>query len=478
MDVLTKRHSLLRFLRVYALSGIVLFFFLFVLVKTENMQHNLLAIALFAIIAAVSFFLYVKSVANYAYSLSMMHWLFCLIFYGIAGFTQYLTNRFVYSLQVSDDILLYALMAILLWMFSFFLGSNLEITQSRGSLCRTLKAKIKPNYSFIVFSTITSVMIARYILWQGGLSSLFSRSTGGMAFSRELQSETLLLSSLMRNFVLYSLVLSLVFSRRLRKGWFLVAVQMLCCLVVNPPLGMARYNVAAVYVGLMLIMFPRLKSNRVFSLIFFLSFVFLFPMINVFRNFSLGEVSFEMLVATVDNIATNFLHGDYDAFSMIINTVNYVYENGISWGYQLLGPLLFFVPRSIWANKPTGSGHTVRVYQGHQFTNVSSPLIAEGIINFGLVGVGIFGLGFGKITRTLDALFWEQQFEDNNRSIDLIYPFLLPLFFFMNRGDLLSTFAYMFSHVAVFFTLSWINNLFLIPRAGDMNTKTPNNLYA
>ena len=138
MDVLTKRHSLLRFLRVYALSGIVLFFFLFVLVKTENMQHNLLAIALFAIIAAVSFFLYVKSVANYAYSLSMMHWLFCLIFYGIAGFTQYLTNRFVYSLQVSDDILLYALMAILLWMFSFFLGSNLEITQSRGSLCRTL----------------------------------------------------------------------------------------------------------------------------------------------------------------------------------------------------------------------------------------------------------------------------------------------------------------------------------------------------
>ena len=85
----------------------------------------------------------------------------------------------------------------------------------------------------------------------------------------------------------------------------------------------------------------------------------------------------------------------------------YVEEFGISWGNQLLGAILFFVPRSIWPSKPLGTGHTAIVaLDQHYFSNVSAPLIAEGYVNFGIVGVVLFALAAGWIFRKLDSAFW------------------------------------------------------------------------
>ena len=146
---------------------------------------------------------------------------------------------------------------------------------------------------------------------------------------------------------------------------------------------------------------------------------------------------------------------------MIMNTVNHTSEYGYSFGYQLLGVFLFFIPRSIWTSKPFGSGYTVRLYQGEKFLNVSSPFIAEGLMNFGMVGVLIMGLVVGRIVKRLDTLYWLRGSSikniDNNY-IGILYPFLLSLFFFMNRGDLMSTFSFLTSHVVVYTLLFYINN--------------------
>ena len=62
----------------------------------------------------------------------------------------------------------------------------------------------------------------------------------------------------------------------------------------------------------------------------------------------------------------------------------------ITWGYQLLGALFFFVPRAIWATKPIGSGAMLASHQPRAFTNIAMPYWGEGYMNFGILGVVIF----------------------------------------------------------------------------------------
>ena len=66
-------------------------------------------------------------------------------------------------------------------------------------------------------------------------------------------------------------------------------------------------------------------------------------------------------------------------------------------GLQLIASLLFWVPRSMWLDKPTGSGDMMsyeflirfhEVYYG----NISFPIQAEAYLNF-----SIFGLLVGAV---------------------------------------------------------------------------------
>ena len=113
------------------------------------------------------------------------------------------------------------------------------------------------------------------------------------------------------------------------------------------------------------------------------------------------------------------------------------------------------------ANKPLGSGYVVRYAQGESFLNVSSPLIAEGLINFGTIGVILFAYFFGKFTTYIDKIYWKE-IENNeldNTFIKILYPFLLSMFFFMCRGDLMSTYSFSVGHIITYIFMFWLNNV-------------------
>ena len=86
----------------------------------------------------------------------------------------------------------------------------------------------------------------------------------------------------------------------------------------------------------------------------------------------------------------------YDAFANIMATLEYVTHHGFSFGYQLLSALLFFIPRSIWSSKPVSTGEVVGDYlvdkHNFEFNNLSNPLVSEGFINFGFIGVLLMAL--------------------------------------------------------------------------------------
>lgn len=57
--------------------------------------------------------------------------------------------------------------------------------------------------------------------------------------------------------------------------------------------------------------------------------------------------------------------------------------------------------------------------------------------------------------RFLDNCYWYRDKEDDRR-IDVVYPVTMMMFFFMCRGDLLSSAAYMVAYIVVGYIMSYV----------------------
>ena len=90
----------------------------------------------------------------------------------------------------------------------------------------------------------------------------------------------------------------------------------------------------------------------------------------------------------------------YDAFSNILVSIDYIYNHGIRYGMQLVAGLLFFIPRSIWNNKPMSGGLEIGNYLIDNYqtgaTNLAMPLVGEAIMNFGYLGIIILSCYFSN----------------------------------------------------------------------------------
>ena len=163
----------------------------------------------------------------------------------------------------------------------------------------------------------------------------------------------------------------------------------------------------------------------------------IFPILSILR-FNSNEIKTKF--DSIEKVFSySLLGGDFDAYSSLCSTINYVSTHGITWGKQLATVLLFFVPRNIWPSKSVGSGALVNKLEHSDFTNFSSTFIAEGYINFGIIGSVIFIIGLAIFIARYDHWYW---FSGRKNFNFIVYPAAIGMMFFMLRGDLLSSFAY------------------------------------
>lgn len=343
---------------------------------------------------------------------------------------------------------------LLTWTFFFILGSLFRVRSRHHIIEGYLQKDIdKPSKSFLLLLVVLCVTIATSDIVLTGFTNLLARATAGRGFS-DNQSISLLLGHTRRAIVVMSGIYVASVWTCTRKHFFAGMVIALCLLVNSFPTALARYAMASIYGALLITLFPKLKRNRVFILLFIIGFIVILPFLNAFRRSAFEDVNiFRALWNAVIGIPDAWLAGDYDAFTTLCMTIDHVAQHGISWGRQMVGVLLFFIPRQFWQSKPIGSGATVANNAGMSFTNISCPLPGEAYINFGVLGIvsGAFFLGW--ITRMLDAAFWERGAEAATRRIDLIYPLMMLMFFFMCRGDLLSSWAYSAANITVWIIL-------------------------
>lgn len=225
-------------------------------------------------------------------------------------------------------------------------------------------------------------------------------------------------------------------------GWIsALAAITIGVLFADNPAAAPRYWTFAFLLGITYVAFPQRQASGLLLMLIVLVGLVVAPVLDIGRNVeTLSDLQRAIhFMPPGQYLATS---GDFDAFQNTILIQRWTAAEGLAWGAQLLGPLLFFVPRAIWPSKPVGTGHEVAAYFNLPNTNISAPLPAEMWVNFGLAGVVVGATVAGWLMGRVDTWFASTPPETVSLG-RILYPVWCGLVFFMTRGDLLSSWAYL-----------------------------------
>lgn len=220
-------------------------------------------------------------------------------------------------------------------------------------------------------------------------------------------------------------------------------VILVCVFLTKNPLLDRRNALGPIYISLLILMFKDYftKNIRIFTLFFIMMVVF-FPLTSLLTHTAVGSWE-EQTINYGELIKNHFIDLHYDAWANIAASINYVENNGFSFGNQLLGSLAFWFPRSLWESKPISTGELIgnflMQFETLHFNNISSTVIVEGYIDFGFIGIIIYGILLALFTSKIDKMYI------NGNIYSKIFSVYSSVFlFFLLRGALLPAVAYLF----------------------------------
>jgi oligosaccharide repeat unit polymerase len=413
---------------------------------------NVFVILTFVVNICVFVVNYLSSINEHSYSFNMMFWLFNVFFFGLAPLMQYLYNSYAWNLVPSENEIIKTNVLILVWTICYIIGRNVVFNKKMFSKDKKNDNAKKSNVTTTYIDkkklnilVLISIFASVYVVASIGLKNIFYRDTANI--TGESTTLALLITHVLKNTVLFSAILSVVDACERKRVTIAACITVGCLIISCFPTGLPRNMMASFYGGLLIIIFKKISNRRIFSFFILCGLVLIFPAMEIFRyGFTTSFNDFFELIG--NSIKNTYLQGHYDAHQMFISIQRYTDMFGLSNGEQLLGALLFFIPRAIWPTKPLGSGHTViSGLNQFYFTNVSAPLASESYINFGIVGVIIGAIILGKLLKWIDNEYWES--EGELKVIKIIYPSLMLMFFFLLRGDMMSAWAFTFAQLVM-----------------------------
>lgn len=433
---------------------VIVFCMLFLPIEEAIAKNSFIATQFF-VIALISAIGILNSTKKNPFSIRMMFWFFCFAFMFCAGITQFAKNAFRWEFVAQENEVMTANFYVIVFMIVFALSDMIRLKTSKERKYRiNTNETIRSRGGLTVFILIVLLIIGLIPVLQSGVSILFIRSQFEKAYITSYFSNGsvgMIVGALLRGVVLcVSLLVIRGFVRKKNFSNFLMCiVALLMCFIHLPPLGIPRYTMAYVYGGMFLYATNIAKKKRVLLYILFFGLLVIFPAMNAFRGLYTEDVTWDFIKKSMGNISDNFATADYDAYTMLVYAIRYTREYGITWGRQLLGVALFFVPRVVWPEKPGGSGATIIEQMAPSYINpnVSCPIIGEGVMNFGFLGVVIFAIALSKVISSVDDNYWNV-WRHSDCFGKMMYPVLVVFSLFVFRGDLMSSFAYLFGMIA------------------------------
>lgn len=425
---------------IYFFIILIIIFFIVGLTSLEIKNENIELITLISFIINIMFSLYQLVKDKFEYSLNGVLYIFVFVFFGIAASIQYIYGEFPQPLNnthIENDYIFKVNIIIFVFMFFYATFYKINFLTIRNKTYKKEKKYIK-NFNKVGKVSLLLILIGGiYVIKSVGFYNLFNR--GDFFANVDITPIFNVVDKMVKTLSIFLLIIEIkkfLIDKKVINKLNLYLILLLN-IIFNFPLAVPRFWLGSVMIGIFLSIKKRIQNKKLFYIIFFGGLFIIFPFLSQFRIAD-NEINLNI------NLLEGFKGGDYDSYKMFYYTVLYVEENGLVWGNQLLGALLFFIPRSIWIQKPTGSGPFIANNFEWNFTNVSNPYMAEGYLNFGIFGVIIFAFILAKILSKMDFYYWLKE-SDNNKIyyLDISYVFLIGLTFFMYRGDFLNTIAFM-----------------------------------
>ncbi|MEV7827692.1 hypothetical protein [Microbacterium enclense] len=369
----------------------------------------------------------------------MTTWLFFYVFGGLAPLVQRMTDvdpSTTPNVDHSFDSTAFGI--VIATEVALIVGSTMG--KPRADVIEQTPRRVVDSRRTSMVSWVLIVLALGYIAAIGFTTLFTNRTDRGAALSGALSDDAArtILSALVTLGLLVAVIAQLQV-RRERKARgdkrtsLLLAVSMVLLLLVVNPIGSPRFLFMTVALALVAALgaFAEIRLYRVISLSGIAALVVLLPILDSFRR----STSTIRSAGSLDSLTG----GDFDAFAQTINTAWWVETNGLAFGNQLLGVLLFWVPRSMWPGKPVDTGILLGEAKEYGFTNLSAPLPAELYINAGWFGViaGALLLGFGM--RRWDARSEQRiQLDGVPTVLGCVIPFYMVM---LLRGSLLQAAA-------------------------------------
>lgn len=363
-------------------------------------------------------------------------WLFSYVFFGLAPTTQIRLDEMSTTTKALDPALdtptaLFALFGIVAFALGFQISRRMRSATHRAPSTWSI------SIPRLVILSFVSVAASLYYVAKTGISVQFSSRAEISDVLTELWPEPSTAAMIGAASAFPILIAA--------HGWWevsrqspknkgtlsvLAAVLTAMSLFITNPISSARYHFGVVW-GSFLGTLGAYRTRKGTSLTLvgiIFGLLFVFPIADMFRR---KNVVASARSGFLDEYAGN---GDYDAFGQLSNALLFNDTEPLAFGRQMMGSLLFWVPRSIWPDKATGTGVLLAESRGYNFTNLSAPIWAELLLNFGLIGAVIASVFIGILLGRLDNRF----IASHEPGVDSIVASVLPFYLLiLMRGSLL-----------------------------------------
>ncbi|GGV63748.1 hypothetical protein [Streptomyces thermoviolaceus] len=201
--------------------------------------------------------------------------------------------------------------------------------------------------------------------------------------------------------------------------------------VVNNPVSTPRFWIGTVLATLLFAV-DRMNRPRAFRAVaagLLATVLLAFPYSDYFRYSDREQLS---VVSLTEQFTTN---GDYDAFQQVQTGIDYAHDRGLA-PLDVLGPALFWVPRTVWPDKPEDTGIALARFAGYDFQNLSAPLWIESYLWAGPPAVAAVFFLLGAAGRRMDDVRHRLRGRAGTLAVCLVPAFAFYQMVFL-RGSLL-----------------------------------------
>ena len=376
------------------------------------------------------------------FSLNKAFWYFNFFFFFIAPLFQYISNYTMWNYKISDQLYIKSNIIISASYMLYMFFSSFIFKNKHKVITISKKKNFLASNNILLFLTILSFFSFLFLVINISFNGLFEMQSNNLNIIDSTVS--VILRNLLRSIPVYSLTYSIYCHNIAKKGKTFILINLLFVLLINFPTSITRYWVGLVYIGVIIVLLRKRIIGRRFDLFMIIIFLVVFPVFQLFKWYSISEIINSTNIST--RLFDVYNSVDFDTYSMLPRTINFVSNNEFQYGHQLLATLLFIVPRSIWSTKPYPTGQFIAITEHQFYTNISCPLYAEGYIDFGLLGTALYVILICYFISKLDSLYWNEK--NNNDSIafiDFYYPFLFGFLIFLLRGSLQPVIVYAFT---------------------------------